>query len=315
MTAEETRKDAARAAQETEMLTKETEYETAKAAERAARDALGQADRALKENRNPDAVQQLQQAYNAAQAAFDTAAAATGAAKFFFEKLRDQQREDNAAYLEELRIVADAERAGREGAMNDAVAAWDTAKTAFTTIDTELTTMQATLAAMADDDPGRGDLETQITTKTTERTTLETAMTTAEGEMATLQTAWEAAEADRIRLEEEAERQEFDAAWQEAKDSFVYEETLMNELEAEVEMWKQMRNKEEDLELWREYDKGMKEAAARRDEQREWFEQASESFEDLDGQKERRAEDAANAAAAAASEAALAARQVAIDAA
>jgi len=56
-------------------------------------------------------------------------------------------------------------------------------------------------------------------------------------------------------------------------------------------MWNDLKNAEEDLELWREYDKGAQEALERAEEAKEWVDQAQESFDHEDGLRlEREAE-------------------------
>jgi hypothetical protein len=107
------------------MTTKKTEFDTAKAAEKTAQDALSAANQAIKANRDPEVAETLQAAFATAQAMFDTAAAATAAAKFYYDSLRDQQEADAAEFNAGLKAEADAERAGRETAMTEAMATKD----------------------------------------------------------------------------------------------------------------------------------------------------------------------------------------------
>lgn len=79
---------------------------------------------AAKQNQDETLVNEVQTALNAAQVTFDTKEQAAREAKFYFEKLRDQQQQDARARTEELMNAANAEREGRENAMMAAVDAW-----------------------------------------------------------------------------------------------------------------------------------------------------------------------------------------------
>jgi len=79
---------------------------------------------AAKQNQDETMVNEVQTALNAAQVTFDTKEQAAREAKFYFEKLRDQQQQDARARTEELMNAANAEREGRETAMMAAVDAW-----------------------------------------------------------------------------------------------------------------------------------------------------------------------------------------------
>jgi len=47
----------------------------------------------------------------------------------------------------------------------------------------------------------------------------------------------------------------------------------------EVKEWNDLKNTEADTELWREYDKGAKEAMERANEAKEWMESAKELYD------------------------------------
>jgi len=66
-------------------------------------------------------------------------------------------------------------------------------------------------------------------------------------------------------------------------------------LMAEVQQWNAFKNAEADTELWREYDKGAKEALARAEEQKEAMDSAKAWFDDEDQAKTDREEEAENA--------------------
>lgn len=73
-----------------------------------------------------------------------------------------------------------------------------------------------------------------------------------------------------------------------------------------------MRDMEPDLELWREYDKGLAEAKERLEELRGEYEQEEKWWNDMQQMKTAREEEDAFAAAAAAAEAMYTARQAEI---
>lgn len=103
------------------MMAKMTLYDTAKENYKTAREALGAAERALNQNRDPDMLDSLMAALNQAKAAYDTADMELSEKQFMYDKIREQQQADHREWLEEQRVIAEAERAGREEAMNHAV--------------------------------------------------------------------------------------------------------------------------------------------------------------------------------------------------
>lgn len=71
-------------------------------------------------------------------------------------------------------------------------------------------------------------------------------------------------------------------SWEDAKKNFEEEKAIYDDLMNEVEEWNKLKNAEADTELWREYDKGAKEAMERANEAKEWMETAKEWFDDED---------------------------------
>lgn len=120
-------------------------------------------------------------------------------------------------------------------------------------------------------------------------------MNDAEAEYNRIKAAWDEAEEDRIRLEEEDMMRWMNQSWEDAKSYYEEEKALYDDLMAEVEQWNAFKNAEADTELWREYDKGAKEALARAEEQKEWMDSAKAWYDDEDQAKTDREEEAENA--------------------
>lgn len=99
---------------------------------------------------------------------------------------------------------------------------------------------------------------------------------------------WEETEEQRFLLEEEEELRMQEQAWEEAKSTFDDEEEIYNEYYNEYEMWNQLMMAEQDLDLWREYQKGANEAWTRVEEQEYWYYLALDEWNYQDGIKEAR---------------------------
>lgn len=69
--------------------------------------ALTEAERNLANNRDPEAIVELQLAVSSAQDLFDLAEAAALQAEYFYNILKEQQEEDAWAYAEQLREEAE----------------------------------------------------------------------------------------------------------------------------------------------------------------------------------------------------------------
>lgn len=123
---------------------------------------------------------------------------------------------------------------------------------------------------------------------------------------------WTTAEAERERVEREAAKAQEDLDWSAAKDAFTTVETQYNNLQEEVKVWREMRDAEPDLELWREYDKGLAEAKERLEALQEDYDREERWWNDMQQMKTAREEEEAFAAAAAAAEAMYTARQAEI---
>lgn len=229
---------------------KKVDYDAAKEALVLAQDELTQANRALKQNRDESMVQELDMALRAAQAAFDDAEKASSLAQMFYEKLRDQQREDLNMHLEEMRQIADAERAGREGALMDSIAQWETEQGFKTSLEAELTAAQAAFITASDAGEPTQPFQDEIDRINGEISGVDGRITDLETTMNDLQADWDAAEADRMRLEDEAERAQENADWETAKQYYEEEEARFQALEREVEEWRGLRDQEPDLVLW-----------------------------------------------------------------
>lgn len=120
-------------------------------------------------------------------------------------------------------------------------------------------------------------------------------MNDAEAEYNRIKAAWDEAEEERIRLEEEEMMQWLNQSWEDAKSHYEEEKALYDDLMAEVQDWNDLKNAEADTELWREYDKGAKEALARAAEQKEWMDSAKEWYDQEDQAKQDREEEAERA--------------------
>ena len=120
-------------------------------------------------------------------------------------------------------------------------------------------------------------------------------MNDAEAEYNRIKAAWDEAEEERIRLEEEEMMQWMNQSWEDAKSYYEEEKALYADLMREVEQWNDLKNAEADTELWREYDKGAKEALARAEEQKEWVDSAKAWYDQEDQAKEDREEEAERA--------------------
>jgi len=104
-------------------------------------------------------------------------------------------------------------------------------------------------------------------------------MNDAEAEYKRIKAAWDEAEEERIRLEEEDMMRWMNQSWEDAKSYYEEEKALYDDLMAEVQQWNDFKNAEADTELWREYDKGAKEAMERANEAKEWMESAKEWYD------------------------------------
>jgi hypothetical protein len=74
-----------------------------------------------------------------------------------------------------------------------------------------------------------------------------------------------------MALEEEEERRLAEAAWVDAKQVWEDETEVYNEYMNEYNMWVTLMQAEQDLDLWREYQKGADEAWERVAEQEYWY--------------------------------------------
>jgi hypothetical protein len=99
---------------------------------------------------------------------------------------------------------------------------------------------------------------------------------------------WEETEEVRFLLEEEEELRMQEQAWEEAKSTFDDEEEIYNEYYDEYNMWNQLMMAEQDLDLWREYQKGANEAWTRVEEQEYWYQLALDEWQYQDGVNEAR---------------------------
>lgn len=94
-------------------------------------------------------------------------------------------------------------------------------------------------------------------------------------------------------------KQEQLSEWNAAKADRDAEKTYLDELTAEVAYWQGLKDKEADLELWRDYDNSAKAAKGRLDEQQAIFNTVKARFDEVDGAKsDREAKEAAEATAA-----------------
>jgi hypothetical protein len=77
-------------------------------------------------------------------------------------------------------------------------------------------------------------------------------------------------------------------AWVDAKQVWEDETELYNEYMNEYNMWVELMQAEQDLDLWREYQKGANEAWDRVSEQEYWYQLATDEWEYQDGEKAAR---------------------------
>lgn len=99
---------------------------------------------------------------------------------------------------------------------------------------------------------------------------------------------WDAQEAARMELEEAEDLRLAELAWTEAKAAWEEETELYNSYMNEYNMWVALMEREADLDLWREHQKGANEAWARVEEQEEWYDLATAEWEYQDGLKQAR---------------------------
>lgn len=100
--------------------------------------------------------------------------------------------------------------------------------------------------------------------------------------------------------------------WEQARAWLDDEQAEVDAIQHEVDRWTELKNKELDLELWRDYDKGAKEAQGRLAEAIAIRDEAQAAFEAEDSAKQVREADAAAAQAAADAERAYMERDWAI---
>jgi len=88
-----------------------------------------------------------------------------------------------------------------------------------------------------------------------------------------------------MEMEGEEEVRLAENAWADAKETWEDETDLYNEYLNEYNMWVELMQAEQDLDLWREYQKGADQAWELVSEQEHWYMMATEEWEYLDSEK------------------------------
>jgi len=109
--------------------------------------------------------------------------------------------------------AAEEERAGREAAMNTAMAAWSEKISEKTMLEAMKTTAEEVLATLTPGDDDHTNKQAEITTLITTIGVIDTELTTLDTTKSALETAWLAAEETRMAAEKALFRQEASDAY------------------------------------------------------------------------------------------------------